>query len=230
MKKSLSIMALVLASFGFAPSAFCAPKACPSSKKKNHDITKAPKKRGGQTKSSETKVIFDLVVSKEYLEGEITQKNLRAPIAAFIHSNAFSNQPNLEIIYLPEAVEVGSRAFENCEKLKTIVFTDKLKLLAPDAFLGCPNDLKIIYEGKKYSASDLMKVIEPLYISVIIRDDSTQPLAFRDYGPDKINIIVQPMREKIDDITFVEDSDTSDTTIAEDPDTSDTIVLSKRDR
>ena len=79
-------------------------------------------------------------------------------------------------------------------------------------------DLKIFYKGQEYSASDLMKVIKP-YIKVEINYGSFQPLAFRDYGSDKINMIIQPMREKVDD-----------TTVSEDSDTSDTIVLSEIDR
>ncbi len=215
------LTAITLSSLGIlasAPSAFCAPKACPSSEKKNHDITKAPKKRGGQTKSSKTKVILNRIVSKESFGCKFTQKNLEAPYATYIYDDAFSNQPNLKKIYLPKAVHVGSRAFENCEKLETIVFTDKLTSLAPDAFLGCMKDLKIFYKGQEYSASDLMKVIKP-YIKVEINYGSFQPLAFRDYGSDKINMIIQPMREKVDD-----------TTVSEDSDTSDTIVLSEIDR
>ena len=220
MKNSFKkLTAITLSSLGIlasAPSAFCAPKACHSSKEKNHDITKAPKKRSGQTKSSKTEIISDRMLSKGSFKGKITQKTLKAPNATCIYDDTFSNQPNLEKIYLPEAYHVGSCAFENCKKLKTIVFTDKLKLLAFDAFLGCPDDLKIIYEGKKYSASDFMKVVKPYKVE--IRQGSFQPF-FTNYGPDKINIMVRPMREKVDD-----------TTVAEDADTSETIVLSEIDR
>ena len=161
------LTAITLSSLGIlasAPSAFCAPKACPSSAKKNNNITNAPKKHV-QTDSSKTKVISNRIISKKLIGCKFTQKHLKAPNATFIYDGAFSDQPNLKKIYLPEAAHVGSRAFENCEKLETIVFTDKLTSLAPDAFLGCMKDLKIIYKGQEYSASDFMKVIKP-YVKV----------------------------------------------------------------
>ena len=207
------LTAITLSSLGIlasAPSAFCAPKACPNSAKKNNNITNAPKKRV-QTESSKTKVIIpNRIISKGYLGCKFTQNYLKAPYATFIYDGAFSDQPNLEKIYLPKAVHVGSRAFENCEKLEQIVFTDQLTSLAPDAFLGCRKDLKIIYKGQTYRPSDFMKVIKP-YVKVEANYGFLQPLVFTNYGSDRINMIIQPMREKVDATTVAEDSDTSET-------------------
>lgn len=204
--------AITLSSLGIlasAPSAFCAPKACPNSAKKNNNITNAPKKHV-QTESSKTKVIPNRMISKEHIGCKFTQKYLKAPYATFIYDGAFSDQPNLEKIYLPKAIHVGSRAFENCEKLEQIVFTDQLTSIAPDAFLGCMNDLKIIYKGQAYSASKFMEVVKP-YVKVEVNYGFLQPLVFTDYGSDRINMIIQPMREKVNDTTVAEDSDTSET-------------------
>ena len=206
------LTAITLSSLGIlasAPLAFCAPKACPNSAKKNNNITNAPKKRV-QTDSSKTKVIPNRIISKGYLGCKFTQNYLKAPYATFIYDGAFSDQPNLEKIYLPKAVHVGSRAFENCEKLETIVFTDQLTSLAPDAFLGCRKDLKIIYKGQTYRPSNFMEVIKP-YVKVEANYGFLQPLVFTDYGSDRINMIIQPMREKVDNTTVAEDSDTSET-------------------
>ena len=207
------LTAITLSSLGIlasAPSAFCAPKACPNSAKKNNNITNAPKKRV-QTESSKTKVIIpNRIISKGYLGCKFTQNYLKAPYATFIYDGAFSDQPNLEKIYLPKAVHVGSRAFENCEKLEQIVFTDQLTSLAPDAFLGCRKDLKIIYKGQTYRPSNFMEVIKP-YVKVEVNYGFLQPLVFTDYGSDKINMIIQPVGEKVNDTTVAEDSDTSET-------------------
>ena len=94
------LTAITLSSLGIlasAPSAFCAPKACPSSAKKNNNITNAPKKHV-QTDSSKTKVISNRIISKKLIGCKFTQKHLKAPNATFIYDGAFSDQPNLKKI------------------------------------------------------------------------------------------------------------------------------------
>lgn len=211
-KKSAAIVVSALGVLTSAPSAFCAPKACPNSEKKNYNITKAPKKRENESQTSHTKIIPNRIISKKYMDGEIFQKRVDAPDAVAVEDYAFANQSHIKKVKLPKAVHVGSRAFENCENLEKIVFTDQLTSIAPDAFLGCRLDLKIIYKGLEYSVGEFAQEVKP-YVKVNIAFGPYQPLDFKYYGKDKINLTIQPVGERIDDTTVEEDSSCSDTLI-----------------
>ena len=54
-----------------------------------------------------------------------------------IRQSAFANNKNLESIKLPDVETVSAYAFEACEKLSHIEFSDKLISLGPDALYDC---------------------------------------------------------------------------------------------
>ena len=205
------VTAIVLSSLGIlasAPSAFCVPKTCPNSAKKNHEITNAPKKRISRPKILKY-VILNRIISKQNIDQKFTKKTLEIPNATFVDDYALANQPNIREIILPKAVSVGSRAFENCEKLERIVFTDQLTSIVCDAFVGCRKDLKIIFNEKEYSVEEFTKIVKP---SVKVNIGPFQPLDFRYYGEDKINLQFQLLDGKVNDTTIEENSDCADDT------------------
>ena len=54
-----------------------------------------------------------------------------------IRQSAFANNKNLESVKLPDVETVSAYAFEACEKLSHIEFSDKLVSLGPDALYDC---------------------------------------------------------------------------------------------
>lgn len=157
MKKSLSIMALVLASFGFAPSGFCAPKA--KSDQSKIEKAKKPKKETKTAKNQQKHRYQKIIINDTVLDDTtsppcINENYLLAPKAKILDSSVLAFEENLEVVELPEIRHVGPFAFCKCTNLKKVILGDKLIEVSPSAFQSCHPDLKIIHKGKEYSHSE----------------------------------------------------------------------------
>ena len=176
--------AITLSSLGMltsTPSAFCAPKSnltklTPT--EKAHETT-APTKCDSELKFSsstpsafhaikirkstcKTALILGKKISPKSIGHLVNAKCLEAPLANIIKSLSFAYQTNLEKITFKNVDYLGSYAFINCDKLKEIVFTDRLRSIEANAFLGCKKDVKIIYRGNTYSVPEFLKKVKPL--------------------------------------------------------------------
>lgn len=163
-----------LAFSGSTPSAFRALKITPELKDyKVIDGSTNPYCKSAFT----TKVLTGEKITEQSVGGIINEKFLEAPFAKVVVDSSLSHQPNLEKIKFGKVDYLGSNAFKNCDKLKEIVFNDKLTLIEPGAFAGCRKDLKIIYKGKKYSVPELLSKIRPV-VRVKICSKPLKPLLF----------------------------------------------------
>ena len=209
LKKLAAVALSALEILTAMPSAFCAPKPFPNSAEKKYETT-APRKRTNNAKSSKKEIIINSIISKQLIGRTFNKKCIEAPNAITVGDYGLANQPNVKKIKLPQVTHVGSHAFENCENLEKIVFTDQLAEIAPDAFVGCRIDLKIIYKGEEFTADELMRKIKP-YVKVDTNFGFYHTSDYRYYGKDKINMIIQPVDEKVDNSSSEESSSFNDT-------------------
>lgn len=71
---------------------------------------------------------------------------------------AFRNCFKLEEIDLPEGLRfIGKAAFEGCGRLKKITIPLSTEIIYSSAFDSTPEDLKIMYGGRKYSKKDFVR-------------------------------------------------------------------------
>ena len=159
MKQSLSIMALMLASLGFAPSGFCAPKAKPDQSR--IEEIKKPKKETKTAKNQQKDhykkiIVDDFVLDDTTCPPCINEDYLLAPKAEILDNSVLAFEENLEVVELPEIRHIGPLAFCKCTNLKRVILGDKLIEVEPSAFYGCHPDLKIVYKGKEYSHSEFL--------------------------------------------------------------------------
>lgn len=134
---------------------------------------------------SSIEIFKDKEITEQSLGHLIEKTQFEAPSAETVEERGFSNQIYLKKIALPKVSYLGSFAFEYCDSLEEVVFTDKLTQIESNAFVGCNKDLKIIYNGERYTIPQLFSKIKPI-IRVSI---GKEPIFARYYGKDKMNTI-----------------------------------------
>ncbi len=108
-----------------------------------------------------TEVLTNDEVTTKSLDHLVKKSHLEAPFATVVGDYGFTNQINVKKIVLPKVSYLGSYAFEYCDNLEEVVFTNKLTHIEPGAFARCNKNLKIVYEGKVYSITGLLSKIRP---------------------------------------------------------------------
>lgn len=166
------------------PSAFRVLKLVPGLK--NYRVITPPSKHNIKPPFS-TEVITSENITKKSLNYIVGANCLEAPFATVVQEYALSNQPNLQRINLPNVSYLGYGAFANCEKLKEVVLNNEILRIDSGAFVGCNKDLKIIFKGRQYPVTEIMKKIKPT-VKVNRNSDFAKSL-IKDYGKDKVNLI-----------------------------------------